>query len=119
MPLDLNAVRLAIYGSLVETGKVPLDLPGEALEELALQRVVVLDPETREVRMAMPFSVRPTEFVVRSGEREWFANCAWDALGIPAALGRPCEIEAPGYGPGCVVHFAVPARDWWKDIFHT
>jgi hypothetical protein len=119
MPTDLTEVRLALYRSFAETGQAPVGLEQAALEELAAQRVLVLDPQTRNIRMAMPFSAQPTAFIVRHGPRSWYANCAWDALGMPAALGLSCEIEAPGYGADCVVHFAVPARDWWKDIFHT
>lgn len=116
---DANAVRMAVYNHFAAHGTAPLGQPSEALEELAAQRVLVLDPVTREIRMAMPFSATPTAFRVSDGATTWYANCAWDALGIPAALGRKCTIEAPGYGPGCFVHFAVPAKDWWKDIFHT
>jgi hypothetical protein len=36
--------------------------------------------------MANPFSAVPTPFLVRSGDRSWYGNCIWDALGIPAML---------------------------------
>ncbi len=85
--------------------------------------------------MAHPFSGVPTRWLVRAGDRSWFANCAWDAIAIPVALGIDAAIEAPWRdGPGQVglaledgrvrggpafVYFAVPARHWWDDIVHT
>ena len=68
--------------------------------------------------------------------RSWFANCAWDALGIPAALhrdglidsecadcGEPLELEVRDgrlvRGGELLVHILVPARHWWDDIVFT
>lgn len=34
----------------------------------------------------MPFSAVPTEFRVLVGDRAMWANCAWDAFGVAAAL---------------------------------
>ena len=72
---------------------------------------------------------------VRARGRVYFANCVWDALGIPAALhedavvdaedghtGEPMRLEVRGGAPvptWCVAHFAVPAARWWTDIVHT
>jgi hypothetical protein len=88
-----------------------------------------------ELWRAAPFSCIPTAFPVRVGRRSWFANCIWDALGIPAMLGRGASIEA---SCGCcnsrmpievragkvfsgrgIIHIAVPARDWYKDVAFT
>jgi hypothetical protein len=33
--------------------------------------------------MLNPFSAVETPHRVEAGGRSWFANCAWDALGIP------------------------------------
>jgi len=85
--------------------------------------------------MAEPFSGVPTSFVVRSGAHRWWGNCIWDGLAILALLGVDGEVSTacPSSGrslrvtvaegaladaPG-VVHFAVPARDWWRDIGFT
>ena len=35
-----------------------------------------------------------TDYRVSSGGRTWWANCAWDALAIPAALTVDARIEA-------------------------
>jgi len=37
--------------------------------------------------MAEPFSAVPTSFLVRSGTRQWWGNCIWDALAILALVG--------------------------------
>ena len=77
----------------------------------------------------------PTSFRVSAGGRSWFANCAWDAFGIPAALGVDGDVEATC--PDChevlrvavtdrrpsegdlVFHVLVPAAEWWADIGYT
>lgn len=85
--------------------------------------------------MAEPFSAIPTSFVVESGSRSWWGNCIWDALGIPAALGRDAKIvtscadcgesmtltveEGRLSGSDGVVHYLVPARQWWPDVVFT
>jgi Alkylmercury lyase len=147
-PDDLDrAVRLSVYGHFVRTGLAPAaeeiarqvsaadSAIRDSLERLAAGHVLVLDPGTRELWMAMPFSAVPTSFRVTAGAQQWWANCAWDALGISAMLRLPAEIysscsdcgDSPrirttGYqlaeGSG-VVHFAIPAASWWDDIGFT
>ncbi len=80
-------VRHAVYQSFGE-GHIPLsstiaDKLALPLDEvrLAYQRLhethaLVLDPHSKEVRMALPFSAVPTPHRVTSGDRSWFANCA-------------------------------------------
>ena len=91
--------------------------------------------ENGELWRAAPFSCIPTSFPVKVGKRSWFANCIWDALGIPAMLGEDARIEA---SCGCcndqmpvevkggrliagkgLIHIAVPAREWYKDVVFT
>ena len=81
------------------------------------------------------FSGVATPFRVRIQDKVYYANCAWDALGISAALHQDAVVEAldgqteepitlevrnahPVPQP-CVIHFAVPAARWWQDIIHT
>ena len=96
---------------------------------------LVLDAETREIRMANPFSAVPTQFRVEAGGRGWFGNCAWDAFGICAALGvdgrietvcadcdEPIEVRVRDGRPDdetLVFHCLVPAAQWWDDIVFT
>jgi hypothetical protein len=147
-PDDLDReVRLSVYRHFVRTGQAPSvgdtsrDVGaepaaiGESLERLDAGHVLVLHPTTRQLWMAMPFSAIPTEFRVTSGHRAWWANCAWDALGISAMLQIPAEITMSCTDRGDpltvrttgralsdstgVVHFAVPAAAWWEDIGFT
>jgi Alkylmercury lyase len=140
-------VRLSVYRHFVERGRAPelpetsaavgapIDLIAASLERLSAARVLVLHPDTRRLWMAMPFSAVPTAFTVRTGRQQWWANCAWDALGISAMLQVPAEVttrcpdcgdpplvrtngRALTGGEG-VVHFAVPPSEWWNDIGYT
>jgi hypothetical protein len=140
------AIRNATYRRFVELGRAPsaaevtaatgLDEPAvrDAWRRLHDGHALVLD-EAGEIRMANPFAARPTDFRVTADGREWYANCAWDAFGIGAALhvdsafethcqdcgarlqirirdGRPDDTEP-------VFHVLVPAVEWWNDIGFT
>ena len=96
---------------------------------------LVLDPQTDEIRMANPFSAVPTPYRVSADGRSWYANCAWDAFGICAALHVDGTIETscPDCGGaisvavidrrpddhGLLFHCLVPASQWWNDIVFT
>ncbi len=88
-----------------------------------------------EIRMVNPFAAQPTSFKVEAAGRSWFANCAWDAFGIGAALHvdstihtecgdchSPLQINVSGGRPDdvdLVFHVLVPAISWWNDIGFT
>jgi len=144
-----NDVRLHIYRSFLANGTPPTVAETSrslsmteadataAYQRLADGRVIVLEHGTHDVLMAAPLSAVPTPHRVKvSDGREYYANCIWDALGIPAMLGgAEAEIEtscsdcrAPMKltahhrgvtGDSGVVHFAVPAAQWWADIVFT
>lgn len=142
-----DRVRLGIYEAFIAGGRPPTvpeaaDALGEdeaevsaAFARLARDRVVVLAPDTGYVWMAAPFSAVPTGFRVQTDRGAWFANCIWDALGIPAMLGEDGVVSTacPDCGElfevrvsggeladdGFVAHFAVPAARWWDDIGYT
>lgn len=144
--LDVR-VKLAIYSHFAETGRRPevTDVAREAeveeaqaiasFQSLRAQRLLLLEPDGVTIRMAPPFSGVPTQHRVEAGGIEYFANCAWDALGIPAALHRParvlsrCEHShepldlAVGVdGPEAsdwLFHCLVPAAKWWDDLVFT
>ena len=44
--------------------------------------------------MAFLFSAVSTRFLVRANGHSYWTNCAWDMLGVPAALHSDAEIEA-------------------------
>jgi hypothetical protein len=143
-----NEIRLAVYRHFYVQGRAPMvvEVAGvlgvsvesvrEAFVSLAAQHVLVLHPGTDEVWMAMPFSAAETAFKVVTDEGKWWANCAWDALGIPAMLGQDAEIYSTcpasgiplrvtvtgkelGVDTASVVHFLLPAARWWDDIGYT
>jgi DNA-binding transcriptional MocR family regulator len=106
-----------------------------AYRRLAAAHIIVLRPGTNDIWMAMPFSTVPTAFRVHAEGRAWWANCAWDALGIPAMLHADGHIETTCADCGtpmtltvsegalvpttALVHFAVPAAHWWDNIGYT
>ncbi|MDQ6729172.1 MAG: alkylmercury lyase family protein [Actinomycetota bacterium] len=116
------------------TGLLPGDVETE-WRELHRRHALVLNPGTSEIRMANPFSAVPTAYRVQAGGHAWYANCAWDALGICAALhtdghvdtscpdcDAPVSLEMSGQRPGdegLVFHCLVPAARWWDDIVFT
>ena len=142
-------VRSAIAESIRERGAVPScgevssrmaaseAAVAEAFGRLAASRVLILQPGVTEILSFNPFAAGATDFRVRSAGRIWWALCAWDSFGIPAALGSdgvveaacadgcgvPLEVrlagEAVGALDGVVMQFALPAREWWKDIVFT
>ncbi len=141
-------LRLAVYQHIAESGVAPspVDLarrfgiaPMEAEDSLRrlaeTEGALVLLPGSPYVWMAEPFSAVPTSFTVESGSQRWWGNCIWDALAILALLGRdgtvstscpdcsePMRVGVDGgvlEHDGAVAHFAVPAREWWRDIGFT
>ncbi len=67
---------------------------GEYYKELHNRHAFFVDVENLTIRMANPFSGIPTDFKVHANGKTYFANCAWDMLGIPAALHADAVIEA-------------------------
>ena len=139
-------VRLHAYNHFIKSGRAPtLAETAEVLtstasevqaayQRLAEGKALVLQGNG-DILMAEPFSAVPTAFVVHTGNRSCWANCIWDALGIPAMLKDDARILT---SCGCcgdamalevkegrllkasgVAHFAIPARDWWKDVVFT
>jgi hypothetical protein len=115
---------------------VPHKLILDSIERLSAKRLLVPEPgDSSRIRMAPPFSGIKTAFQVEVGDRSYYANCVWDAFGIPAALQmdgiiyavdgfteEPLQLEISGGRPRTleyVAHFAVPAALWWDDIVYT
>lgn len=145
--LDVR-IRNRIYSSFVSSGNAPT--PAGVAAELGLAETevedafrrlheahaLVLRPGSLELMMLNPFSMVETAYRVEAPGRSWFANCAWDALGIPAVLradgriesacadcGERIELEvrdgALVEGEELLWHVLVPARRWWEDIAFT
>jgi hypothetical protein len=147
MDTFLREIRQYIYAQMVDTSVAPSAAetahalscsPADAeggYRALADARMLVLEPGSTTIWMAMPFSNVQTAFTVIVAGRAYYANCAWDAFGIPAALGAEARIfttcpDCGGVlerkvGAGTLpearglVHFALPARRWWEDVGFT
>lgn len=146
--MDLETrTKLVIYRHFAGTGERPsLDFVANALGSdrasvrgafagLAAKRVLVLESDGQSIRMAPPFAGVPTQHVVIAEGTRYYGNCAWDALGVPAALHRPAEVRSrceqsgeplrlsvgmQGPDPSSwVFHCLVPAAKWWDDIVFT
>ena len=141
-------VKLQIYKTIADTTQAPSAAevaaamntsPTEiqsAFYALREQRLLLLEPgQPHHIRMAPPFSGVPTIHTVQVSGRSYYANCAWDAFGVAAALYKDADIiyncsdcgellnlQIRNYrpnNPGYVAHFAVPAAHWWDDIIET
>jgi hypothetical protein len=145
-PRDLE-LRNLTYRLVAELGRVPMAEDVANSAELAIDEVragwrrlhdvhaLVLDQATAEIRMANPFSAVPTPYRVRAHGQWWYANCAWDAFGVCAALavdgqietscldcGEPITVNVRDERPDdetLLFHCLVPANRWWEDIVFT
>jgi len=147
-PTDFDwAVRTEIYRVFGERGTAPA--VGElaaavagtehqiraSLQALYEAHEIAPLPSGDGVWIANPFSGVPTPHVVETPHMTCFANCAWDALGVPAILGvdgrirmrcaatdEPLEVTVEDGvlgGDDGVVHLLTPLRDAWVDIGFT
>ncbi len=140
-------VRAFVYDQFVKTARPPaageaathfgLDLStAEAIYgELHRRHALFLDAQNHAIQMAWPFSGAPTRFQVHANGVAYWANCAWDSLGIPAALHCDAEIHAidawsnepiwlairlgqPIHADERI-HFLSPFTRWYDDIVFT
>lgn len=144
---DAGVLRVHIYDWLLERGVPPSSDElaqhfrttaaevKRALAELKIGKTVLVHPQTGEIWMAGPFSAAPTAYRVIGSRAQWFANCAWDMLGVALIAHETVRIEtrctdceqsmsltaSPSSPPQeqAVVHFLVPARRWYDDIGFT
>jgi hypothetical protein len=147
MQVDPTALRVFVYESLIGRAHVPMasdvashfgvtrDEAIDAIRGANIGKTMLPDPRSGEIWMAGPFSARLTSYQVTAGGRRWWANCAWDMLGVAALVNAPVGISArctdcgdviafqlapdDDTVPRTVVHFLVPARRWYEDIGFT
>jgi alkylmercury lyase-like protein len=142
-------VRIAIARSIKTRGRIPTiaavaaDIGKDvatvdaSFARMIEGRVFLPRKDSHEIRVYNPFCVERTDFFVTAAGRIWFAIDAWDAMGIPAALGESgviethcadcnealvVEVDADGgteLQTWTVMQVGVPARDFWKDIDYT
>lgn len=124
-------------------GITPDDARG-AIADAALGKTLFPDPHTGEIAIAGPVAGSPTPYRVMANGVTWFANSAWDMLGVAAMFMNPVTIEAkcadcsepmklfldpvafPAFrfpkgesGDQMLLHFNLPANKWDEDIGAT
>ncbi len=139
-------VRALVYDTFARAGRAPAIAElaaavgstehriASSLNALQGAHQIALLPNG-DVWMANPFSAVPTGYAVETPEMACWANCAWDALGVPALLetdgwirarcaesGASLEFGVRGgalEGDDGVIHLVTPIRDAWIDIGFT
>jgi alkylmercury lyase-like protein len=140
-------LRTAVYRHFATTGQSPTlddmretigatsEQVREGYRRLYAKRMLVPAGDFASIRMAPPFSGVPTQHRATVNGTEYFANCAWDAFGVVAALGgtgsvlsrceqtlEPLVLHLTPDGPpssAWLFHCVVPAAEWWNDIAFT
>lgn len=148
MTLDLEDLRVRIYGSLASTGRVPdaaalsevlgvgQDEVDEGLRALAAARHLALDAAGR-IAMAHPFATIDLGFSVKGAHTLWWGGCVWDSFAIPHLVPGEPEVLVATTCQGCgrahawvvgrddppegdqVAHFLVPSTHMWDDVVFT
>ena len=141
------AVRVFVYNYILEHERPPsvaetatglniaLERAQTAYEWLNQKHALFLEPGSSTIRIANPFSGIPTDFRVQVNSHSYWANCAWDSLGVLAALHSDGQIEAKCtdtqeavtlrveggqvHGQGEIVHFPLPFQHWYDDLILT
>jgi hypothetical protein len=140
-------VRYNIYQHFLARGRAPdsFELASEAgvqvediddaLGRLEAAREIVLAPGSTKIWMAHPFSAVPSPYPVQTAQGKYWANCAWDALGVAALLEVDTETRTQCLGCGeeltmrvrdgeaepedALVHLLVPASRFWDNVGFT
>lgn len=119
LPADEAAVARRAFRALLEAHAVPpaeLRVPEVAPDAAAaatgrlLERgMLALDGETGAIVSARGLSLRETGYALELGGRGLYANCAVDAVGIPAALGADAAVRARCHACRAPVTLALAA----------
>lgn len=96
---------------------------------------VMLHPHAPRIWVIHPFSLAPTNFLVKTEHRLWWGNCAWCSLGIAALLKQDLTITTriAAYDEQVVIeikdgeilnkdlyiHFPVPMMQAWENVIYT
>lgn len=124
--------------SIEETARhfnIKIEEAGIFYKELHNRHAFFLEPETFTIRMANPFSGIPTDFKVHANGKTYYANCAWDMLGVSATFHSDAVIEAvctESNDPvqlevrngeiatsNLLAHFPLPFARWYDDLRFT
>ena len=111
----------------------------ETLDTLEQHRSLIRITGTQRILMAWPFSNIPTSYQTKLEKgKSYYANCAWDSIGIHVLLQLPVKIKA--YCFHCadpiiltlqneqilekipkdvLIHFSKPIAKWYDNIIDT
>lgn len=126
------APTTAELGRLLQVTETKIE---QTLRQLADNHALVLHPNSYNIWVAHPFALFPTLFWVESGNKKWWGNCSWCSLGI-AALSKentriytkisgesdPLQIDiidGQVVQKNLLVHFPIPARQFWDNVIYT
>jgi hypothetical protein len=107
----------------------------QGLRDLQDYHGVVLHPNSTKIWVIHPFSLAPTNFLVRSSKGVWWGNCAWCSLGVAALLNEDVTITTRlgAYDKQVVIHitdgqvqetnlyihFPIPMKQAWDNVIYT
>lgn len=105
-----------------------------AMNSLAEYHGVVTHPGSDEIWVVHPFSTAPTNFLVRSGELDWWGSCIWCSLGLVSLAGETGAITTALGAAGrqvtvriedgqlidqeYVVHFPIKVAKIWDNVVY-
>jgi hypothetical protein len=106
-----------------------------ALKSLEAYHGVVLHPDSARIWVIHPFSLAPTNFTVRTADKEYWGNCGWCSLGVAALLNRDVTITTTlGADRNQIelhikngnlledhlyIHFPIPMTKAWDNVIYT
>ena len=124
---DANMLAVLLHTDISEVEK--------ALYALQDYHGVVLHPNEPKVWVIHPFSLAPTNFLVRSQRGLWWGNCAWCSLGVAALLKENVTITTrlAAYDEQIIIHiingevqeknlyihFPVAMKKAWDNVMYT
>lgn len=142
-----STLHYVIIKSIIEHGYAPeLDELAQALNApenevavglrmLEAEHGVVLHPNQTKIWVIHPFSLAPTNFLVRCQDKEWWGNCAWCSLGVAALLNRDVTItttlgandkqttlhiqDGQLVETDFYVHFPIRMLQAWDNVIYT
>ncbi len=121
--------------NLCEILKTDAESIARGLDDLQDYHGVVLHPGSPAVWAIHPFSLSPTNFLVKSAKGQWWGSCAWCSLGIAAIVEEDVEIVTSSGAHGetvtvkiidglpdndnLLVHFPIPMTRAWDNVIYT
>jgi hypothetical protein len=105
------------------------------LKKLQEGHGIVLHPNSYKIWVIHPFSLAPTNFLVKNNQKEWWGNCAWCSLGIAALLNDDVTItttigandkqisihikDGKVLENNLFIHFPIPMKNAWDNVIYT